>query len=67
MKRVLFVLVAWLLPVAGWAQVPDSVYARQHYDKFEYQIAMRDGVKLFTAVYVPKDKSKTYPMLMQRT
>ena len=28
---------------------------------------MRDGVKLFTAVYVPKDKTKTYPILMKRT
>ncbi len=28
---------------------------------------MRDGVKLFTIVYVPKDKSQAYPMLMNRT
>src|SRR5208283_2355940 len=32
-------------------------YTRSHYTKYEYQIPMRDGVKLFTAVYVPKDNS----------
>lgn len=40
---------------------------REHYTKYEYQIPMRDGVKLFTVVYVPKDASKAYPFLMQRT
>ncbi|CAN5312080.1 CocE/NonD family hydrolase [soil metagenome] len=67
MKKILFVLFIAFLPAISWAQVPDSVYARQHYDKFEYQIPMRDGVKLFTSVYIPKDKSKTFPILMQRT
>ncbi len=67
MKRILFFALAICLPAAVNAQIPDSVYARQHYDKFEYQVPMRDGTKLFTAVYVPKDKSKAYPMLMQRT
>ena len=28
---------------------------------------MRDGVKLHTTVYSPKDQSKKYPMLMKRT
>lgn len=45
----------------------DSLYIRQHYDKAEYQIPMRDGKKLFTVVYAPKDKSKKYPILMNRT
>ncbi|ROQ24340.1 CocE/NonD family hydrolase [Gallaecimonas pentaromativorans] len=42
-------------------------YIRSHYAKYEYQIPMRDGTKLFTSVYVPYDHSKKYPMLMQRT
>jgi uncharacterized protein len=42
-------------------------YTRAHYTKFDYRIPMRDGVKLFTSVYVPKDTSQPYPMLMQRT
>jgi len=45
----------------------DSVYMRQQYDKQEYFIPMRDGIKLFTLVYTPKDKSKKYPILINRT
>lgn len=40
---------------------------REHYEKFEYQLPMRDGIKLFTVIYMPKDKSKTYPVLLNRT
>lgn len=40
---------------------------KEAYTKYEYLIPMRDGVKLFTAVYVPKDDSQTYPILLMRT
>jgi len=42
---------------------------REGYTKHEYRVAMRDGAKLFTAVYLPKDASpaKTYPLLIERT
>lgn len=42
-------------------------YVRENYTKFEYKIPMRDGVKLFTAVYQPADRSKKYPILILRT
>ncbi|BDS14758.1 CocE/NonD family hydrolase [Aureispira anguillae] len=42
-------------------------YAQKHYDKAVYKIPMRDGVHLYTVVYSPKDQSKSYPFLMQRT
>ena len=45
----------------------DSLYISQHYNKHEYKIEMRDGVKLFTSVYSPKDTSQDYPILMVRT
>ncbi|HKZ65556.1 MAG TPA: CocE/NonD family hydrolase, partial [Chitinophagaceae bacterium] len=45
----------------------DSLYVREHYEKSEYQIPMRDGKKLFTVVYMPKDQTKTWPILMNRT
>ncbi len=35
--------------------------------KHEYQITMRDGVKLFTAIYAPRDQSQRYPILFKRT
>lgn len=57
-----------LVTQVAWAQeMTDSAYVRANYDKVEYQIVMRDGVKLFTTVYSPKDQSKTYPFLMKRT
>jgi uncharacterized protein len=40
---------------------------KAHYTKYEYQIAMRDGVHLFTSIYVPKDTSRSYPFLINRT
>jgi hypothetical protein len=42
-------------------------YVRAHYTKYEYRIPMRDGVRLFTAVYVPKDPSQSWPFLINRT
>jgi predicted acyl esterase len=42
-------------------------YTLAHYTKFEYKVPMRDGVRLFAAVYVPKDGSQQYPIVMQRT
>ena len=49
---------------------PDTPLAfdvHAHYTKYEYSIPMRDGKKLFTSVYVPKDSSRSYPLLMNRT
>jgi len=42
-------------------------YVEANYDKTEYQLEMRDGIKLYTIVYTPKDQSEKYPILMQRT
>ena len=49
------------------AQNLDSVYVREHYTKIERSIPMRDGVKLFTSIYIPKDQTKKYPFLINRT
>ena len=40
---------------------------REYYTKYEYRIPMRDGARLFTNVYVPKDDTHVWPLLMQRT
>jgi uncharacterized protein len=49
------------------AQIIDSNWVAQKYTKQEVQIQMRDGVKLFTAIYAPKDNSAKHPILMMRT
>ncbi|HEX3866340.1 MAG TPA: CocE/NonD family hydrolase, partial [Gemmatimonadaceae bacterium] len=46
---------------------PDSLYTRHHYDKAEYMVPMRDGAKLYTIVYTPKDTSQTWPFMLLRT
>jgi uncharacterized protein len=47
---------------------PKEDYVRSHYTKYEFRIPMRDGKRLFTAVYVPKDPAGgPYPFLMSRT
>jgi len=43
-------------------------FIRSHYTKYEFRVPMRDGKRLFTAVYVPKDAAGgPYPFLMERT
>jgi putative CocE/NonD family hydrolase len=37
------------------------------YDKKEIYITMRDGVRLFTSVYTPKNTSVKHPILLNRT
>jgi putative CocE/NonD family hydrolase len=46
---------------------PEEDYVKTHYTKYEYRIPMRDGVHLFTSVYVPKDASQSYPFMIDRT
>src|SRR5713101_3525712 len=45
----------------------DKSWLEENYTKFEYPIPMRDGVKLLTAVYAPKDTSTNYPLWLSRT
>ncbi|MDJ1479554.1 CocE/NonD family hydrolase [Cytophagaceae bacterium YF14B1] len=62
-----FFLFILIIPVFGQSSKEDSVFVRDNYTKLERQITMRDGIKLFTAIYVPKDKAQKYPFLMMRT
>jgi hypothetical protein len=60
------ILLCWtVLPGTAWGAAGFDIPA--HYTKYEYRIPMRDGVQLFTAVYVPMDQTKKYPILITRT
>ncbi len=48
-------------------QAADSLYIMQHYTKAERMIPMRDGVRLFTSIYIPKDTAEKHPFLVERT
>ncbi len=64
--RVFFlVLVAAVCTEAIHAQ--DDTAVKAQYLKSEQMINMRDGVKLFTSIYVPRDTSKKYPIMLHRT
>jgi putative CocE/NonD family hydrolase len=49
------------------AQVIDTNWLAKNYDKQEVQIAMRDGIKLFTSIYTPKNNVEKHPILMVRS
>jgi putative CocE/NonD family hydrolase len=67
----LALLLTLCLVRAALSQAPDASeresYIRLHYTKQEYLIPMRDGVKLFTAVYSPRDTTRKYPIMIKRT
>ena len=39
-----------------------SYDVKANYEKSERRIPMRDGAKLFTVVYAPRDQSRKYPV-----
>ncbi len=44
-----------------------SNYVKENYTKIDTTITMRDGIKLYTVIFVPKDVSQQYPFLLDRT
>jgi uncharacterized protein len=61
--RLLAVALCTATPLFG----QDEARVRADYDKLEQMITMRDGIKLFTSIYMPKDKSQKYPIMLNRT
>lgn len=53
--------------MAAAAQSIATYTVSEHYNKQEVAIEMRDGVKLHTTIYTPKDDTKEYPIIMKRT
>ena len=65
--RMLLAIVALASSTSLYAQDTLRGYAREHYVRHDYRIPMRDGVKLFTIVFSPKDTSARFPILLSRT
>ena len=68
MKKIIFLLIGFclLMSPSAIAQEEESNYVKEHYNKEEVYIPMRDGVRLYTAIYTPKATGK-HPIMMQRT
>jgi putative CocE/NonD family hydrolase len=64
--RVLYLVLVSIFS-AGAAHSQSDAEVKAHYQKSEQMIQMRDGVKLFTSIYVPRDTSKKYPIMLNRT
>ncbi|MBC7535207.1 MAG: CocE/NonD family hydrolase [Ferruginibacter sp.] len=67
MQRILLFILTLSLSTVMYAQNADSSWFVNNYVKKEIYISMRDGVKLFTSFYIPKDKTELHPFLMMRT
>ncbi len=67
MKHVVIALIISFFSLNVFSQTIDADYPASTYTKIERQISMRDGIKLFTAIYIPKDTTTNYPFLVCRT
>ena len=78
MRKIIFILSAIILVSCGRIGVQpstnkttngivDTYNPTDFYNKKEVTITMRDGIKLHTTIYSPKDTSKKYPIIMSRT
>lgn len=56
-----------LLPAAQFATAQEALDIEARYTKREVMIPMRDGVRLFTSILIPRDDSRRYPILLTRT
>jgi putative CocE/NonD family hydrolase len=65
MRGLLLATVLAALPPAAPAQQPFDV--RAAYTKREVMVPMRDGVRLYTRIFVPKDTTRPHPIVMVRT
>jgi putative CocE/NonD family hydrolase len=69
-RSAVVLLFVFLLPFQVFAQETprfDQEWVKQHFVKSEHLIPMRDGKKLYTAIYTPKNGKEKYPILMNRT
>lgn len=63
----IFLVICIESPLAAQDGTQDAARVKERYTKYEYHIPMRDGARLYAAVYVPKDTSQKYPFLLTRT
>jgi putative CocE/NonD family hydrolase len=67
MRTLLLFLAVPLLFQPANSEPLGVAYIREHYVKFDFNIEMRDGVHLFTSVYVPQHLQTPLPIMLIRT
>lgn len=66
-RELIRLILSTLFLSAASVQAQTEAELKAHYTKAEQQITMRDGVRLFTSIYSPKDRSRKYPIMLTRT
>lgn len=70
MRRLLLLIIILAYSVDVWAQNGRNVteeWLKENYTKREVMIPMRDGARLYTAVYEPVSSSEAKPVMLVRT
>jgi uncharacterized protein len=68
MKRTLnFILLLIVISSCGRLTAQSNNFVKENFKKIDTTITMRDGVKLYTIIYIPKDQSQQHAFLMERT
>ncbi len=67
MKIKMLACACFLFTCARAQQNRNATFVKENFTKVDTTIAMRDGVKLYTVIYIPKDETEKYPFLMERT
>lgn len=67
MQRILLFLLTSVTAITSYTQTPEKDFVKNNFTKIDTLIKMRDGIKLYTVIYVPKDANQQYPFLMERT
>jgi putative CocE/NonD family hydrolase len=65
--RIKFLLLFCIVSLSVKSQNNNPDFVKENYTKIDTTITMRDGIKLYTVIYVPKDQSQKYPFLIERT
>jgi len=65
MKKISFLLCIFF--ISNSLAKGQANFVKENFNKLDTTITMRDGVKLYTVIYIPKDVSQPYPILMERT
>ncbi len=67
LSRTLFAICFLLCTIAKGQGNSNASFVKNNFTKLETSITMRDGIKLYTIVYIPTDATEKYPILMERT
>ena len=58
-------IIAFLAP--GVLPAQETFDIRSNYSKTEYMIPMRDGTRIYSQIYSPRDQSEKYPIMLSKT